>query len=125
MILSVPVGDNGQVGGHFGRAHVMAVARVEEGELVEWHEHVVEWDVLHDQAASHGQHHARIVRFLTEHQIERVLFSGMGQGMVNTITKMGLALIQVGEPMKAKDAVVAAAGLEVGDNVDMSTDEPR
>lgn len=113
MILTVPLTDDGQVAGHFGRAHVMGVGRVENGELADWQEHAVGWDVLHDQSTSHGQHHARIVRFLLDNKVERVLFTGMGKNMVNTISKMGIALVQIDEPMEAREAILAAAELNV------------
>lgn len=112
MILTVPLASEGQVGTSFGRAVTMAVARVSDGKINEWQIHEVGWDVLHDQG-EHGQHHARIVRFLRENDVERVLFVHMGQPMMHTIGKMGIGLVQVG-PMDAREAIVQAASLEVG-----------
>lgn len=110
MILTVPVTSDGQVDRSFGKAVRMAVATVVDGELTDWQVNEVGWDVLHDQG-EHGQHHARIVRFLKENGIQRVLFAHMGQPMQHTINKMGLELVQVG-PMDAKDAIVQAAALQ-------------
>lgn len=110
MILSVPVASDGRVDPRFGKATTMAVAEVVDGELVDWQLHEVGWDVLHDQG-EHGQHHARIVRFLREHEVERVVFIRVGQSMLNTMGKMGLSLVQVG-PLDAQQAVIAAAELQ-------------
>lgn len=110
MILTVPVAADGRVDARFGKATTMAVAKVEDGELTDWQAHEVGWDVLHDQS-EHGQHHARIVRFVRDQQIERVVFAHMGQGMIHVMGKMGLTLVQV-DQMDAKQAVLAAAALQ-------------
>lgn len=107
MILTIPVQEDGQIENHFGRAPRMAVAKVEADQITDWQVHEVNWDVLHDQG-EHGQHHARIVRFLREHEVERVVFTHVGAPMINTMSKMGLTLVQV-DPGDAKEAVVAAA----------------
>ena len=109
MILTVPVAADGRVDPRFGKAVTMAVAKVDDGELTDWQTHDVGWDVLHDQS-EHGQHHARIVRFLKENEVERVMCIRMGDSMRNTIQKMGLQLVQVG-PMDAREAVIQAAML--------------
>lgn len=109
MILTVPVTPDGQVDTRFGKADTMAVATVTDNKLSDWRLHEVGWDVLHDQG-EHGRHHARIVRFLRENNVERVLFAGMGPSMMRTIDKMGIELVQVG-PMDAREAIVQAAAL--------------
>lgn len=110
MILTVPVTAAGQVDVRFGKAVTMAVAQVVDAQITDWQLHEVGWDVLHDQG-EHGQHHARIVRFLIDQQVERVLFAHMGPPMQHTIGKMGLDLVQVGQ-MDARDAILQAAALE-------------
>ncbi len=112
MILTVPVTEEGLVDVKFGKAVTMAVATVVDEQITRWHLHEVGWDVLHDEGG-HGQHHARIVRFLKDNEVQRVLFAHMGQPMLNTINKMGLELVQVG-PMDAREAVVQAAALQAG-----------
>lgn len=110
MILTVPVTPDGRVDPRFGKAEAMAVATVADGEISDWQLHDVGWDVLHDQG-EHGQHHARIVRFLKDNNVQRVVFSHAGQPMLHTMQKMGLELVQVGQ-MNAKDAVRQAAALK-------------
>lgn len=112
MILTVPVNPDGQIGTSFGKAVTMAVATVTDGRISHWQLHEVGWDVLHDQG-EHGQHHGRIVRFLKENGVERVMFVNMGSSMMHTINKMGLQLVQVG-PMDAREAVIQAAALVAG-----------
>ncbi len=41
----------------------------------------------------HGAHHARIVRFLREHQVEAVVTGHAGPPMVRTLEAMGLACV--------------------------------
>ncbi|NLA28255.1 MAG: hypothetical protein GX875_01165 [Propionibacterium sp.] len=111
MKLTAPVSEDGQIGSHFGKATRMAVGTVrDDGQLIDWRIDEVGWDVLHDEG-SHGQHHARIVRFLKENEIERVVFTHMGQGMLNTINKMGLQLVEA-PVMDAKEAIVQAASYQ-------------
>lgn len=107
MILTVPVTSEGRVDPRFGKATTMVVADVTDGQITDWQTHEVGWDVLHDQG-EHGTHHARIVRFLKEHQVDRVVYAHMGPPMLNTIGKMGLELVQV-EPKDAREAVTEAA----------------
>jgi predicted Fe-Mo cluster-binding NifX family protein len=111
MILAIPVTEDGAVEPRFGKAPIMAVATVEDGEITDWQTHKVEWDVLHD-LGEHGQHHARIVRFLKDNNVERVVFAHMGPPMQHTINKMGLVLVQTGLP-DARESVLGAAAIEV------------
>lgn len=91
-----------------GRAPRMAVAAVENGQLSDWRVEETNWDVLHDQGG-HGQHHARIVRFMRDNGVDVVAAGHMGQPMVNTLDKLGLSVV-VGVPadMAPRQAVVAA-----------------
>lgn len=69
MFIAIPVTDDGMVDPRWGRARSVAVAEVDENnKLVSWMRHVVRWDELHDEGA-HGQHHARIIRFLRENSV--------------------------------------------------------
>jgi len=108
VIVCIPVGDNGQVGGGWGRAHRVAVADVSTGAVTRWDEYDVGWDAAHD-TGTEGAHHARIVRFLTEHQIGTVVVGHVGQGMHHTMQKMGLA-VHTGATGSAREAVIAAVG---------------
>ena len=113
MKLTVPIADDGQIDPRFGKAVRMAVGTVaDDGQLTDWQINEVGWDVLHDQG-EHGQHHARIVRFLKENQIDRVVFAHIGQPMMHTIDKMGLQLVEA-PIMDAKDAILQAAALQEG-----------
>lgn len=115
VIVTVPVTEDESIERRFGKAPRMAVAKVCGDGLLDWQVYDVNWDVLHDQS-QHGEHHARIVKFMRENQVERVLFEHMGPPMMNTLNKMGLTLIQVDDPdsfENAKEAAVAAGQLEV------------
>ena len=83
--------DGNQIGGGLGKASHMAIATVEHGVITQWQVHHVEWDVLHD-VGEHGSHHARIVRFMREHGVDRVVVAHAGPPMQNTLTKLGVAL---------------------------------
>lgn len=106
MIAVVPVTEQGNVDPRWGKAARVAVARVEDGEIVEWTEHPVGWDAAHDLGGE-GSHHARIVRFLREQAITHVVVNHMGAPMVNTITKMGLTIVPAASS-NAREAVALA-----------------
>ena len=108
MIVLVNVTPDGQVGGGWGRAPRIAVAEVVGGEVTRWEEHDVEWDRLHDDAGE-GGHHARIVRFVREHEGEVVVTGHMGPPMQNTLGKLGVRLV-LGATGDARAAAVAAVG---------------
>ncbi|MCL2422467.1 MAG: hypothetical protein FWD11_01005 [Micrococcales bacterium] len=95
-----------QVGGGLGRARTIAVAHVTDGQVTSWAEHDVSWDVLHDQGAP-GTHHARIVRFMREHEITVVVTGHLGPPMHNTLTKLGCTVVS-GLTGDARAAAVAA-----------------
>lgn len=115
VVVAMPVTPDGGLEPRFGRAPRMAVARVDGDEIIDWQVHEVRWDVSHDEG-THGSHHARIVRFMREQGVQRVVFSHMGSPMVNTLGKLGLLLVQVDDPTQFTDArqmAIAASQVEV------------
>ena len=106
MIVCTTVNGD-QVGGGWGKAQRVAVASVEEGEVTSWEEIDVRWDIAHDEGAE-GSHHARIVRFLREHDVEVVVAGHMGPPMQNTLAKLGIRVV-IGASGEARSAVLAAA----------------
>ncbi|RLP06484.1 NifB/NifX family molybdenum-iron cluster-binding protein [Propionibacterium australiense] len=108
-VVSLALGADGTPCG-LGRAPRMAVATVEDGRLVDWRVEETSWDVLHDQG-EHGQHHARIVRFMRDNGVEVAAAAHMGPPMVNTLNKLGLAVVvDVPADMAPEQAVVAVVG---------------
>jgi predicted Fe-Mo cluster-binding NifX family protein len=93
MIVALPVMENGEVGGGWGRAQNVAVAAVGANAVERWEEFRVGWDELHDTGGE-GQHHARIARFLMDHNVERVVTGHMGPGMVHMLGKMNISVVQ-------------------------------
>ncbi|MFT0847625.1 NifB/NifX family molybdenum-iron cluster-binding protein [Actinomycetaceae bacterium L2_0104] len=91
MIIATPVTADGQVDPRWGKAHDVALAEILDGELMSWDEHEVKWDDLHDEGTS-GSHHARIVKFLRENQVDAVIINRCGDSMLNTMQKMGLII---------------------------------
>ncbi|MEP7191987.1 MAG: NifB/NifX family molybdenum-iron cluster-binding protein [Actinomycetota bacterium] len=89
----------------WGRADWVAVADVVGGEIVSWREVEVSWSRLHDEGTP-GSHHARVVTFLREHQVEAVVANHMGDGMVRTLDTMGLP-VHLGAAGDARAAVLA------------------
>lgn len=87
LLVCLALGADGQTGESWGRAHRVAVATVSHAEILDWQEHDVGWDTLHD-AGTEGAHHARVARFLREHQVEVVLAAHMGDGMARMIGKL-------------------------------------
>lgn len=83
--------DGNTIGGGLGKASHMAVARIDDGVVTDWQVYPVQWDVLHDEGP-HGTHHGRIVRFMQEHAVTRVVAAHVGAPMQNTLAKLGLTL---------------------------------
>ncbi len=107
MILCVPVLPDGAVDSRFGRADRLAVARVEGHQIVDWQEYDELWSVRHDEGSS-ARHHARVARFLREHQVEGVVAHHVGDGMVRQLGVMKVAL-SLGASGDARQAVLAAS----------------
>jgi predicted Fe-Mo cluster-binding NifX family protein len=95
------------VGTGWGRAHWVALAQIADGALVGWTEHEVAWDVSHD-LGTEGSHHARVVRFCREHNVQVVVTGNLGQSMQNTLVKLGCRLV-LGLTGDARAAAVTAA----------------
>jgi predicted Fe-Mo cluster-binding NifX family protein len=110
VIVCVPVTPDGQVHPSWGRAPLVAVARVEDGRVTAWEEHAVGWDVLHDVAAE-GGHHARVATFLRTHGVEVVVAGHMGPPMVQMLSKMRI-LARLGISGDARTAVGLAGRLD-------------
>ena len=113
MIIAVNiVGD--VVGTGLGRAAAIAVADVEDSQIVSWKEFDVRWDLSHDQpATSHGSHHATIVSFMREHHVEVVVTGHVGPPMAHTLDLMGIGIV-TGATGDARQAALAAARLAHG-----------
>lgn len=108
MIVCTTLGPDGTVGGGLGKAAHVAVAAVDDGQVGSWTEHEVAWDRLHDEGTE-GSHHARIVKFLRENDVELVVARGIGPSMQNTLGKMGIRFV-LGVEGDAQQAVVDAVG---------------
>jgi len=117
MIIAVNVAGD-LVGTGLGRAHTMAVAEVAADDIVSWEEFEVRWDLSHDGLSggiptgqvppSHGSHHARIVSFLRQHQVEAVVTGHVGPPMAHTLDLMGIAVL-TGAAGEARAAAIQAA----------------
>jgi predicted Fe-Mo cluster-binding NifX family protein len=107
MILCVPVTSSGEIDPRWGRAGRIAVADVEDQEIIDWHTWEVGWDVLHDEG-SEGSHHARVARFLQAHGVQVVVANHMGDPMAIMLGQMGIA-VRLGAAGDARQAVLGAA----------------
>ena len=106
-VVVIPILPDGVVGSGWGKASRVAVAVVEDGAIAQWQEHEVGWDRLHDEGGE-GAHHARIVRFVREHQVTRVVAGHMGAPMQHTLGLLGLS-IHLGAAGDARSAVLASS----------------
>jgi len=107
MIVCTPVTKEGSIDPRWGRADWIAVADVVDGQIVKWEEIEVSWSRLHDEGTP-GSHHARVVTFLREHQVELVVANHIGDGMVRMFDTMGLP-VRLGAAGDARAAVQAAS----------------
>lgn len=108
MIVCTTLGPDGGVGGGLGRASHVALASVDDGQVVSWEEIEVGWDRLHGEGTE-GSHHARIVTFLREHDVNVVVAKGIGEGMQRVLGNMGIRMA-LGLQGDARQAVTQAAG---------------
>ena len=106
MIVCVALGSGDAVGGGWGRAERVAVAKIEDHRVTSWEVFDVGWGRQHD-AGPEGQHHARIAAFLKEHGVQAVVTGHMGDGMVRMLASMNIAT-HVGASGPARDAALAA-----------------
>ena len=111
VIVALPVAPGRRLGPSWGRAPVVAVATVRDSAVAGWEEHEVRWDLSHDEG-HHGSHHARVVRFLREHDVTAVAADHMGDPMVHTLGRMGVAVL-LGAGDDAEAAALAAASRAV------------
>ena len=107
MIFCAPVTSEGMIDPRWGRADWVALADVVDGEIMSWRVVEVSWSRLHDEGAP-GSHHARVVTFLREHDVEAVVVDHMGDGMVRMLDTMRLPVYS-GAAGDARAAVQAAS----------------
>jgi predicted Fe-Mo cluster-binding NifX family protein len=102
MNLCVPVTQDSQIDPRWGRADRVAVASLIDGRIGDWQEFEVGWGALHDSGGE-GEHHARIARFLREHDVSVVIAGHMGPPMQHMLAKMGIA-VHLGAAGAAQEA---------------------
>ena len=107
MIACIPVSADGSVDTRWGRADCVAVADVRPDGIQSWQEFAVGWGRLHD-SRSEGEHHARVARFLKEHEVQVVIADHMGPPMEHMLIRMGIA-VRLGAGGRAKEAVLQAS----------------
>lgn len=108
MIVCLAVTPDGLLGPRWGRAERVAVVDLRDGGIESWNEFQVGWSELHDLGPE-GGHHARVARFLKEHEVEVVVAQHVGAGMQQMLDKMGIDL-RLAEGGRASDAVLSALG---------------
>jgi len=93
----------------------MVVARVEEGQITSWQSYDVRWDQSHGNfsAAGHGVHHARIVGFMKEHEVDIVVTGHAGPPMAQTLGQMDILMFQ-GATGDAREAALEAVKTTTG-----------
>jgi predicted Fe-Mo cluster-binding NifX family protein len=107
MIACIPVSADGSVDPRWGRADRVAVADLHPDGIHSWQEFDVEWGRLHDSGPE-GEHHARVARFLRDHEVQVVVADHMGPPMEHMLIRMGIA-VRLGAGGRAKEAVVDAS----------------
>jgi predicted Fe-Mo cluster-binding NifX family protein len=107
MKVCVPITSAGTVDPRWGRADRVAVADVQDGAVRDWTEFDVGWGALHDSGPE-GAHHARIARFLRDHEVQAVAVEHVGAGMQRMLTTMGVR-IDAGHVGDARAAVTSLA----------------
>ncbi len=106
-VCCIPIAPDGHVGHGWGKASTMAIAEVVDGDIVQWRTEDVGWDVLHD-AVGGENHHARIVRFVSDRGITVAVAEHMGEPMQVILGKLGIRVV-LGAAGDARAAVIAAS----------------
>ncbi len=88
-IVCLPVTADGQVAHSWGKAPIVALATVEDGQISNWRTESVNWDVSHDMGTP-GSHHARVAQFIQDNAVTTVAAGHMGEPMLNMLTKLGV-----------------------------------
>lgn len=110
MIVATPVTADGRSAPAWGKAHWVAVAEIVDGTITSWVVEEVAWDTAHD-AGTHGSHHARIVRFLTDHGIGAVVVDHVGPPMARMLTTMGIPILPARHGDARASVLAAVASL--------------
>jgi len=109
VVCLTMVGDD-TVGGGFGKAQRVAIARG-DGETWDIEQVDVRWDLQHDQMAD-GLHHAQIARFLRDQGVDVVVTSHMGDGMLRMLDSMKVKVFSGEGPLDGVLGAVAAESAE-------------
>jgi predicted Fe-Mo cluster-binding NifX family protein len=111
MIVCAPVTPTGEIDPRWGKADRVALVEVHDGKISGWSEVEVGWSHLHD-AGTHGSHHARIVTFLKENNVQAIVANHMGDGMVRMLETMKIP-VYFDASGNARDAVKKAITLTI------------
>ena len=111
MLVCVPVAGDGLVDPRWGRADRVATAEVNTETIEDWQEFDVGWGELHD-SGSDRRHHARVARFLREHGVQMVIADHMGDGMLQMLHTMDIA-VHLGASGQARQAAAEAVRLHL------------
>ncbi|MGD9956327.1 MAG: NifB/NifX family molybdenum-iron cluster-binding protein [Candidatus Nanopelagicales bacterium] len=102
----VPVSDRGTVEDlPIGRVNRVATCRVDNGEVVDWVEHVVDWDTSYGVDVA-GPHHTRVVRFMRDHEVGTVVAGEVCESVTKVLTHMGVD-VRTRANGDAREAVLA------------------
>lgn len=86
----VPITDEGAVDDlPLGRTHAVATCRVVDGQVVDWAEHIVDWDTSYGVDVA-GPHHTRVVRFMRDHAVDAVIAGQVCDSVTKVLTHMGV-----------------------------------
>ncbi|HUJ15953.1 MAG TPA: NifB/NifX family molybdenum-iron cluster-binding protein [Thermoanaerobaculia bacterium] len=99
--------NDGLIDTRWGRAQRVAIADVQGGAVSGWQEFDVGWHALHD-SATESSRHARVARFLRDHDVEAVVAHHMGHDMHQMLERLHLR-VRLGAGGDAREAAIAAA----------------
>jgi predicted Fe-Mo cluster-binding NifX family protein len=105
MIVCLAVTEEGLADPRWGRAERVAVAEVSPNGIENWREFDVGWGTLRE-SGTEGSHHARVARFLREHQVDAVVADHMGSDMEHMLGKLGVE-VRFGVSGGAREAALA------------------
>jgi predicted Fe-Mo cluster-binding NifX family protein len=91
ITIAIPVTTDGAVFERLAKAPVAVTCVLRDGQIVDWTEHAVGWDQTYGVDVM-GNHHARVMRFMQEHDVTDVVAADVCDNMRRSLEAKGVVL---------------------------------
>lgn len=91
ITIAIPITVDGAVFERLAKAPLVATCVLRDGEVVDWTEHAVGWDQTYGVDVM-GNHHARVMRFMQEHNVTDVVAADVCDNMRRSLEAKDVTL---------------------------------